>query len=175
MSKITVTVSGETGSGKSAIAGEIEIALKAIGVPVFVQARDTMVVADYQHWIETYKPEVTIIERNIPTPASRPELALQRRTDPHCQICGRTDKEYLNTAWTCSDPWHADAHLRRIAEREKALTEALVRVSCSLIGALSYIKATPECKKAAASDKIFDQTIKDYEKAVDAAKAALPH
>jgi hypothetical protein len=66
MSKITVTVSGETGSGKSAIAGEIEIALKAIGVPVVMAERDTMVVADYQQWIDLYKPEVTIVEQNIP-------------------------------------------------------------------------------------------------------------
>lgn len=71
MSKITVTVSGETGSGKSAIAGEIEIALKAIGVPVTIAERDTMVVADYQHWIDLYKPEVTIIEENIPCPTTR--------------------------------------------------------------------------------------------------------
>lgn len=66
MSKVTVTVSGETCSGKSAIVGEIEIALKAIGVPVTVAERDTMVVADYQHWIDIYKPEVTILEQNIP-------------------------------------------------------------------------------------------------------------
>jgi uridine kinase len=66
MSKIIVTVSGPTGSGKSAIVGEIEIALKAIGVPVTLAERDTMVVADYQHWIDLYKPEVTIIEQNIP-------------------------------------------------------------------------------------------------------------
>lgn len=66
-SKITITVSGETGSGKSAIAGEIEIALKAIGVPVVW--RD----ADREHWrhgneywINLYKPEVTIIEQNVP-------------------------------------------------------------------------------------------------------------
>jgi hypothetical protein len=71
MSKVTVTVSGETGSGKSAIAGEIEIALKAIGVPVTMTDRDTMVIADYQHWIDLYKPEVTIIEENIPCPTIR--------------------------------------------------------------------------------------------------------
>jgi len=71
MSKITVTVTGETGSGKSAIAGEIEIALKAIGVPVTIAERDTMVVSDYQHWIDLYKPEVIIIEENIPCPITR--------------------------------------------------------------------------------------------------------
>jgi Ni2+-binding GTPase involved in maturation of urease and hydrogenase len=70
MSKITITVSGPTGSGKSAIVGEIEIALKAIGVPVTIADRDTMVVADYQYWIDLYKPEVTIIEENIPCPTT---------------------------------------------------------------------------------------------------------
>ena len=34
MAKVTVTVSGPTGSGKSRLAMEIEIALKAIGVKV---------------------------------------------------------------------------------------------------------------------------------------------
>lgn len=66
MSQITIIVSGETGCGKSAIAGEIEIALKAIGVPVVWQN------ADHEHWhhgneywIDLYKPEVTIVEHNI--------------------------------------------------------------------------------------------------------------
>lgn len=101
MSKITVTVSGETGSGKSAIAGEIEIALKAIGVPVFVQERDTMVVADYQHWIDLYKPEVTICEQNIPRQAPiSDQLATQKRPTEHCPTCGlRLDMR-----------WHMDAH-----------------------------------------------------------------
>lgn len=67
MSKITVIVTGETGSGKSAIAGEIEIALKAIGVPVAWQDADR---ENWTHgneyWIDLYKPEVTIVEQNIP-------------------------------------------------------------------------------------------------------------
>jgi hypothetical protein len=97
MSKITVTVSGETGSGKSAIAGEIEIALKAIGVPVLVQARDTMVVADYQHWIDLYKPEVTIFEQNIPIPAPQPELAMQHRPlDPMSEARLLSGDEQIN-------------------------------------------------------------------------------
>jgi Mrp family chromosome partitioning ATPase len=66
MSKITVTVSGETGSGKSAIALEIEIALKAIGVSVKRMNPDTMVHAESQTWIDLYKPEVEIVEVNIP-------------------------------------------------------------------------------------------------------------
>jgi hypothetical protein len=80
-SQITVTVSGETGSGKSAIAGEIEIALKAIGVPVMVADRDTMVVADYQRWIDLYEPEVTIIEHNIPVKAGRLNIVDELRNE----------------------------------------------------------------------------------------------
>lgn len=30
-----------------------------------------------------------------------------------CPTCGLTDGMYLNTPVRCSDPWHADAHLRR--------------------------------------------------------------
>jgi hypothetical protein len=95
MSKINVTVSGETGSGKSAIAGEIEIAMKAIGVPVFVQERDTMVHADYMHWIDLYKPEVTIFEQNIPIPAHQTELAMGLKPlEP--LLPGEARSEYLD-------------------------------------------------------------------------------
>ena len=34
MREITITISGPVGCGKSAIMGEIEIAMKALGVPV---------------------------------------------------------------------------------------------------------------------------------------------
>jgi hypothetical protein len=66
----------------------------------------------------------------------------------------------------------ADKLAERIREIEGA-SEALTRVSVSLMGALSYIKATPECKTAAPSDKIFDKTIESYEKALEMGKAAL--
>jgi dephospho-CoA kinase len=74
MSKVTVIVTGETGSGKSAIAGEIEIALKAIGVPVVWKDADReWWQKGNEYWIDLYKPEVTIIERNIPRAALAPE------------------------------------------------------------------------------------------------------
>ena len=67
MSKITIIVAGETGSGKSAIAGEIEIALKAVGVPVqWKNADREWWQKGNEYWIDLYKPEVTIIESNIP-------------------------------------------------------------------------------------------------------------
>ncbi len=67
MSIVMVIVSGETGSGKSAICGEIEIALKAIGLPVIWndQGEKRMTHADWQSSIDLYRPEVKIIEQNI--------------------------------------------------------------------------------------------------------------
>ena len=65
---VTVTVSGPVGCGKSAIAGEIEIALKAIGVPVSyadpaaAQSEKNMTHADWQAYLEMYRPSVVIVE-----------------------------------------------------------------------------------------------------------------
>ncbi|MEG8508704.1 hypothetical protein [Klebsiella variicola] len=70
--EVLVTVAGFTGCGKSAIAGEIEIAMKAIGVPVTWANGDSekrMTGADWLTAIEMYKPAVRIVEVNIPRPA----------------------------------------------------------------------------------------------------------
>lgn len=67
--EVLVVVSGFTGCGKSAIAGEIEIAMKAIGVPVKWtngDAEKRMTGADWQTAIEMYKPTVRIVEVNVP-------------------------------------------------------------------------------------------------------------
>ncbi|HGF8924368.1 TPA: hypothetical protein ACJCWQ_003684 [Yersinia enterocolitica] len=66
--EVLVTVSGFTGCGKSAVAGEIEIALLAIGVPARWtngDAEKRMTGADYLTALEMYKPHVRIVERNI--------------------------------------------------------------------------------------------------------------
>ncbi|ELY2731103.1 ead/Ea22-like family protein [Cronobacter sakazakii] len=71
--EVLVTVSGYTGCGKSAIAGEIEIALRAIGVPVEWAGGDAekrMTGADWLTAIEMYKPSVKIIEVNVPRAAA---------------------------------------------------------------------------------------------------------
>jgi hypothetical protein len=57
--------------------------------------------------------------------------------------------------------------------REKELTEALVAVSKSLKAAISLLESTPQSKKAAASDKMFDQMIADYKLALERGVAAL--
>ncbi|MBZ7686098.1 ead/Ea22-like family protein [Klebsiella oxytoca] len=70
--EVLVTVAGFTGCGKSAIAGEIEIAMKAIGVPVTWANGDSekrMTGADWLTAIEMYKPTVRIVEVNIPRTA----------------------------------------------------------------------------------------------------------
>ncbi|HFZ7522221.1 TPA: ead/Ea22-like family protein [Salmonella enterica subsp. enterica serovar Orion] len=70
--EVVVTVSGLTGSGKSAIAGEIEIAMRAIGVPVHWMnggAEKRMTEADWLTAIEMYKPTVRIVEVNVPRAA----------------------------------------------------------------------------------------------------------
>ena len=67
--EVLVVVSGFTGCGKSAIAGEIEIAMKAIGVPVKWtngDAEKRMTGADWLTAIEMYKPNVRIVEVNVP-------------------------------------------------------------------------------------------------------------
>ncbi|HFI4606415.1 TPA: ead/Ea22-like family protein [Escherichia coli] len=67
--EVLVVVSGFTGWRKSAIAGEIEIAMKAIGVPVKWtngDAEKRMTGADWLTAIEMYKPTVRIVEVNVP-------------------------------------------------------------------------------------------------------------
>ncbi|HCL9632489.1 TPA: ead/Ea22-like family protein [Escherichia coli] len=70
--EVLVVVSGFTGCGKSAIAGEIEIAMKTIGVPVQWTNGDAekhMTGADWLTAIEMYKPTVRIVEVNVPRAA----------------------------------------------------------------------------------------------------------
>ena len=67
--EVLVTVSGFTGSGKSAIAGEIEILCRALGLQVDWPDGDpekNMTHADWTAALEQYKPRVRIVERNVP-------------------------------------------------------------------------------------------------------------
>ena len=68
MNIVSVVVSGGTGSGKSAICGEIEIALKALGVDVIWEGGDGekhLTHADWQSALEQYNPKVIIRELNV--------------------------------------------------------------------------------------------------------------
>lgn len=66
--EVLVTVSGFTGSGKSAIAGEIEIMCRALGLQVEWPngvAEKNMTHADWTSALEMYNPRVRIMERNV--------------------------------------------------------------------------------------------------------------
>lgn len=70
--EVLVTVTGLTGCGKSAVAGEIEIALRAIGLPVTWSNGDAekrMTGADWLTALEMYKPTVRILEVSVPRAA----------------------------------------------------------------------------------------------------------
>lgn len=66
---VYVDVSGLTGTGKSAVMGEIEIALRALGVTVEhdadFQSEKNMTHADWQTALDLYKPTVVIRETNV--------------------------------------------------------------------------------------------------------------
>lgn len=80
MGEVTVTVSGPVGCGKSAIAGEIEIALLALGVPVrfadpaAMQSEKNMTHADWTGYLEMYQPSVVIGEKIVKSPLSAVEI-----------------------------------------------------------------------------------------------------
>lgn len=71
--RVYVEVSGPTGTGKSAVMGEIEIALKAVGLTVeydaAFQAEKNATHADWQEALDLYRPVVVLSERNIPRSA----------------------------------------------------------------------------------------------------------
>ena len=66
---VHVTVSGLTGSGKSAVMGEIEIALRALGLKVehdaSFQTEKNMTHADWQEALDLYQPTVMLTEVNV--------------------------------------------------------------------------------------------------------------
>jgi hypothetical protein len=67
--EVLVVVHGLTGSGKSAVAGEIEILCKALGLEVCWENGDEekfLTHADWTAALELYKPRVRIIEVNTP-------------------------------------------------------------------------------------------------------------
>lgn len=79
--EVLVTVTGLTGSGKSAIAGEIEIMCRALGLEVEWgegAAEKHLTHADWTNALEMYRPRVRIVEANIP----RTDAALRGEVKP---------------------------------------------------------------------------------------------
>ncbi|MDH0273187.1 MULTISPECIES: hypothetical protein [unclassified Stenotrophomonas] len=90
--EVRVEVSGLTGSGKSAIAGEIEILCKALGLEVEWVNGDEEKRVTHADWIgalEMYKPRVVIVEQNIP------RAALSAQPSPGGQGDARSLAEHI--------------------------------------------------------------------------------
>jgi hypothetical protein len=58
-------------------------------------------------------------------------------------------------------------------DKIRAEREAFVGVTAALAAAISLLESSPEAKKAAASDRMFDQMLADYRRALKAARKVL--
>lgn len=63
--------------------------------------------------------------------------------------------------------------LADVISTNKALNEALLRTAASLTAAISLLERTPKAKKAAPSDKMFDQMLADYRVSLEHARKVL--
>lgn len=84
MADITITVCGPIGSGKSALLGEIEVLMHALGVPVRYAApaaaasEKHMTGADWTGYIEMYQPSVVLVDA---APPAAPAVTEDKRDD----------------------------------------------------------------------------------------------
>jgi hypothetical protein len=81
----------------------------------------------------------------------------------------------LVTRFLKANPKHfLAAEITRLKEREERLTEAAIKCAASLAAAISLLeRGGKAAKKAAPSDKMFDQMLVDYRRALDAARNTL--
>lgn len=109
--KLMITVSGPVGSGKSAVCGEIEIAMKAIGVPVEWHEGDAekrLTHADWARDLDLYKPSVTICEEN-------PAMERER-------ICRAAEAANMAFGQWMPEPW-VHAFIKAFQSPRQALKE----------------------------------------------------
>lgn len=67
---VDVIVTGLTGTGKSAVLAEIEVALRAVGLEVtYAPGVDADRGLSHVDWIDLYKPKIVLHEVNMPRPA----------------------------------------------------------------------------------------------------------
>ncbi|WP_329913026.1 hypothetical protein [Stenotrophomonas sp. SMYL82] len=124
--EVLLEVSGLTGSGKSAIAGEIEILCKALGLQVEWVNGDEEKRLTHADWIgalEMYKPRVVIVEQNIsraalsaqPPPGGQDALleSLVARWRNHAEEIGVSDNLLCQKVANCT--------MRHAAELQAAL------------------------------------------------------
>lgn len=128
---VHVEVSGLTGTGKSAIMGEIEIALRALGIEVRhgpdFQAEKNGTHADWQAALDLYRPTVVLAERNVPhTPAPAGE-GEKLREGVMAAIREHVDAVPPGApdGWLDGADEAADAIIALISQREARAREAL--------------------------------------------------
>ena len=136
---VHVEVSGLTGSGKSAVMGEIEIALKALGLKVEhgpdFQAEKNGTHADWQQALDLNQPTVVLTERNISRqPQAREEaqpVAWRFRDHPnngwvYTGLGGRHDGCEVEPLYTA--PPAPEAEKLRVAVEAEQLGTALAEL-----------------------------------------------
>ena len=73
--------------------------------------------------------------------------------------------------------FQADAVMKSIREAEAAgeakSDDVLIRVLASLAAAISLLERMPKAKKAAPSDKVFEQMLIDYRNALEAGRTFI--
>ena len=143
---VHVEVSGLTGSGKSAVMGEIEIALKALGLKVEYgpdfQAEKNGTHADWQTALDLYQPTVVLSERNISRQPPAREDALPVATGDGAKALERASPTILNLAW--AEPLMWDGRKDTLEEQATGPIEAAGEMNqpiASLVAELSDIPA----------------------------------
>lgn len=110
MNKVTITVSGRVGSGKSAICGEIEILCRALGLKIEWtggQEEKNLTHADWTEALEIYRPEVVIVEQ-IERAAPQPPAQADARV-------GLTDGQWYDLASRHANAdWNGNGYLASV-------------------------------------------------------------
>jgi len=114
--------------------------------------------------------------QQIETPPAEPEVEEWREIEQHVQP--RLADGYTAVAiskpgfWMVKGPGPAAALATKPAVKDdETVVEALRGTTASLVAAVSLLKRGS--KKAAPSNKMFDQMIRDYSKSIEGARAAL--
>lgn len=74
--------------------------------------------------------------------------------------------------WQRQAIYHNKMH-GEMVEKNRGLRAALLCIAASLSAAISLLERTPKSKKAAPSDRMFDQMIADYKKSLEEGRLLL--
>lgn len=89
------------------------------------------------------------------------------------QICGACGQPWTGEKCGQADNGWDHPVCYPAQPQEVPMRGPLIDVVASLAAAISLLERTPKAKKAAPSDKMFDQMLADYRKSLEAARATL--